>query len=302
MARLRQDKRTFRDTLRALPWLAPVLLLFAGIVVYPMGLMVYNSTRTISRIGVDKGSAGFDNFAHVLSDPALPRVLLNTVIWVVSVVVLTILISLALANFLNKVFPGRQLVRLAVIIPWAASVVMTTTVIYYALEPKLGIGQQFLHDIGLTESTDYGFTKQPVPAFTIAILVAVFVSLPFTTYTILAGHAAIGHDVIEAARVDGASRTRIYFSIILPQLKSAIAVATTINIINVFNNLPILQVLTGSIPGNAADTTTTLLFKYIRNRGHLDWASALSVINLIIMVVLIGFYLYFTKPMKGVDD
>ena len=82
----------------------------------------------------------------------------------------------------------------------------------------------------------------------------------------------------------------------------AIATATTINIINVFNNIPILQVMTGSIPGTQADTTTTLLFKYIRTRGHLDWASALSVLNLVIMVILIGIYLYFTQPMKGVDD
>ncbi|MBN9644776.1 carbohydrate ABC transporter permease [Corynebacterium mendelii] len=302
MARVSQDKRTLKDTGRALPWLAPVLVLIAGIVIYPMALMVYNATRKISRIGTDKGSAGLDNFKHVLTDPALPRVLLNTAIWVFSVVVLTIIISLFLASFLNKVFPGRQLVRLAVIIPWAASVVMTTTVVYYALEPKLGIGQQFLYDLGIIDSTDYGFTKQPVPAFIIAIVVAVFVSLPFTTYTILAGQGSIGKDVIEAARVDGASRTRIYFSVILPQLKPAIATATTINIINVFNNIPILQVMTGSIPGTAADTTTTLLFKYIRVRGHLDWASALSVINLVIMVVLIGIYLYFAKPMKGVDD
>ena len=288
--------------LRALPWIAPVLVLIAAIVAYPVGLMVWNSTRKISRIGRDKGFVGLDNYAKVLHDPALPRVLANTAIWVIAVVVITIVLSLALANFLNKAFPGRRLVRLAVIIPWAASVVMTTTVVYYSLQPKLGLAQQFLKDIGLTSRTDLGITSQPIPAFLVAIAVAVFVSLPFTTYTLLAGHQAITNDVLEAARVDGASKVRTYFSIILPQLKPALATATTINIINVFNNIPILQVMTGAIPGNSADTTTTLLFKYIRARGHVDWASALSVLNLVLMIVIIGIYLALAKPMRGVED
>ncbi|KWZ75293.1 MAG: sugar ABC transporter permease [Winkia neuii] len=296
----RKNKRA--GLLSALPWLAPVLILIGAIVAYPMALMVWNSTRKITRIGRDKGSVGLANYTRVLHDPALGRVLVNTAIWVIVVVALTIVLSLALANFLNKAFPGRRLVRLAVIIPWAASVVMTTTVVYYSLQPKLGIAQQFLKDIGITSRTDLGITSRPIPAFIVAIGVAIFVSLPFTTYTILAGHQAIGADVLEAARVDGASPSRTYFSIILPQLKPAIATATTINIINVFNNIPILQVMTGAIPGNSADTTTTLLFKYIRARGHVDWASALSVLNLVLMIVIIGIYLVLAKPMQGVDE
>ncbi|MDY6082788.1 MAG: sugar ABC transporter permease [Actinomycetaceae bacterium] len=299
---MKNARGAWHETLKALPWLAGVLLLIAVIVVYPIFLMMFNSTRTITRIGIDKGSAGLKNFVTVLSDPALPRVMLNTTVWVVAVVVLTIVFSLALANFLNKTFPGRRIVRMAVIVPWAASVVMTSTTVYYMFQPKLGIAQQFLKDIGLTDRTDLGITAKPVPAFIVAILVAVFVSLPFTSYTILAGYSAIGQDVIEAARVDGASRSRTYFSIVLPQLKPAIATATTINIINVFNNIPILQIMTGSIPGYEADTTTTLLFKYIRVRGHVDWASALSVINLVVIIAIIAIYLAVAKPMKGVDE
>ncbi|MDO5672571.1 MAG: sugar ABC transporter permease [Actinomycetaceae bacterium] len=297
-----KDTRTLRDTMRALPWLFPVLLLIASIVVYPTGVMIFNSTRKISRSGVDKGPIGFENYHKVLENAALPRVLMNTTIWVISIVVLTIVISLALAQFLNKPFPGRRLVRIAVIVPWAASVVMTTTTIYYGLEPKFGIIQQLFHDLGFTSSIETGFTKQPLPAFIIAIMVAVFVSLPFTTYTILAGLQSVPKDVLEAARVDGAGRMRTYFSIVLPQLRPAVATAATINIINVFNNLPILKVLTGAIPGNKADTTTTLIFKMIEARGRIDLASALSVINFLIVLVLIAIYLVVVKPMKGVDE
>lgn len=254
------------EALAALPWLAGVLVLIAGVVVFPAGYMVWNAFRDISEFGTDRGGAGLENFDRVAALTALPRVLLNTVVWVVGVVLVTVLVSLALAQFLNKAFPGRRLVRLAVIVPWAASVVMTATVFYYGLDPFYGIMNKAMVDLGILD-TPFGFTKQPVPAFLVAMGIAVFVSLPFTTYTLLAGLQAIPDDVLEAARIDGAGKVATYRLIVLPMLQPAIAVATIINIINVFNSLPILRTITGSIPGYDADTTTTLIFKQI-GRAH----------------------------------
>ncbi len=51
-----------RDLVRALPWIAPALVLIIGVVLFPAGVMFYNSTRKISLSGLDKGSVGFDNF------------------------------------------------------------------------------------------------------------------------------------------------------------------------------------------------------------------------------------------------
>ncbi|MDO8145637.1 MULTISPECIES: carbohydrate ABC transporter permease [unclassified Isoptericola] len=272
------------------------------IVLFPAGYMIYNSTREISQSGVDRGAVGLANYLDIFANSALPRVLLNTVVWVVVVVALTVVLSLALANFLDKQFPGRQLVRLAVIVPWAASVVMTSTVVYYSLQPNYGIVNHFLADIGILDVGDYGFTRNVVPAFIVAILVAVFVSLPFTTYTILAGLQSIPHSIVEAARMDGAGPVRTYFSVILPQLRPAVAVATIINIINVFNNVPIIRIMTGSIPGYDADITTTLIFKLIQTDRRVDLASALSVVNFAIVVLVIVAYMRIVKPMKGVDE
>jgi multiple sugar transport system permease protein len=224
---------------------------------------------------------------------------LNTVIWVVVVVSLTVVISLALAQFLNKPFPGRTLVRMAVIVPWAASVVMTTTVFYYAMDPNYGIFNKFLVDIGVLEE-GFGFTKNAVPAMAVAIVIAVFVSIPFTTYTILAGLQAVPGETLEAARMDGAGRWRTYISVILPQLRGAVAVAVLINIINVFNNLPILKIITGSIPGYSADTLMTYIFKILQFDRRLDISSALSVVNFVIVLVIVAIYVKTVKPMKEV--
>ncbi|KQR39888.1 carbohydrate ABC transporter permease [Microbacterium sp. Leaf159] len=290
-----------KDLLQALPWIAPALLLIIGVVLFPAGVMFFNSTRDISLSGLDKGSVGFDNFVTVFTFAEFWPIIFRTIIWVVAVVTFTVLISLGLAQILNKAFPGRQIVRMAVIVPWAASVVMTTMVFYYSLEPYFGVFNKFLYDIGLSDdAVGYGWTKNPATAFAWSIVIAIFVSLPFTTYTILAGLQTVPADTLEAAKMDGAGPTRTYWTVVVPQLRSALAVAILINIINVFNSLPILKVMTGSIPGYGADTIMTMIFKYIELQKKVDVASALSVVAFLIVIVIVAIYVKAVKPMKEV--
>ncbi|GLU89224.1 sugar ABC transporter permease [Agromyces sp. NBRC 114283] len=290
-----------RDLVKALPWIAPALALILGVVLFPAGVMFFNSTRDISQSGVDKGSVGFDNYVEVFSFPYFWPIFLRTIVWVVVVVVFTVLISLGIAQILNKAFPGRRIVRLVVIIPWAASVVMTTMVVYYGLEPYFGVINKFLVDVGLIDTPEgYGWTRNPTTAFIWSIVIAIFVSLPFTTYTILAGLATVPSDTIEAAKMDGASPARTYFTVVLPQLRGALSVAVLINIINVFNSLPILKVMTGSIPGYDADTIMTMIFKYIQNQHKVDVASALSVVAFLIVIVIVAVYVKVVKPTREV--
>lgn len=272
-----------------------MLILIAAIVAFPAGYMLWTSTRDLSAYGQDRGPAGFANFRRLFAIDELGSILVHTVVWVLAVVVITLVASAALAQFLNQDFPGRTAVRLAILVPWAASVVMTTTIFEYMLDPDVGIANRFLVDIGVLDR-GFGFTKQAGPAFLVAIGVAVFVSIPFTTYTILAGLQSIPGEIDEAGRVDGASSWQRYLYLTLPQLRPAMAVATIINIINSFNSLPILQVLTGSIAGFSADTTTTLTFKLIRQNQQVATAASMSVLNFGLILVIIAIYVKLIRP------
>jgi multiple sugar transport system permease protein len=294
----RQARR--QSTLQALPWLAPALLLIGGVVIFPVGFMIYTSFRDISRFGKDRGWAGVDNYVRVFGLDPLATVLTNTVVWTVGSVVATVVISLGLAQFLNKRFPGRRILRMVIIVPWAASVVMTSTVFVYGLDPFYGIINKLLVDVGILDEP-YGFLKNATSGFLSAMVVAVFVSVPFTTFVVLSGLQTIPHDVLEAASIDGAGKVATYWQVVFPMLRPALAVAAIINIINVFNSLPILKTMTGSIPGNDADTTTTFMFKLIQNDRQIDTASALSVVNFVVIVVVIGVYLKVVKPMREVS-
>lgn len=298
-----------RDLGRALPWVLPGLVLIFGVVLFPAGYMIYTSTRQISKVGVDRGGVGLANYQTLFGLPDLPGVLLRTLIWVITVVLGTMAISLLLAHFLNKAFPGRTIVRLILIIPWAASVLMTTMVVYYMFEPNYGLVNNLLMRISqhvdflsIFANGDYGFTKRMPAAFILAIVVAIFVSLPFTTYTILAGYQSVPKDIIESACVDGATPGQTFRQVTLPLLRPALMVASIINIINVFNSYPILKVLTGQMPGFGADTTTTMMFKILQTNQRPDVAAALSAVNFGIVILVIAGYMWLVKPLKEVDE
>src|SRR5579875_1080254 len=248
----RRTLRRFGSATAPLLWVGPAVALIAVVVIWPVVEMFRTSFRNISPDGFDLGSAGGKNYTNLFNEPDFTSVLLRTVVWVVVVVAVTMVLSLLLAQLFNARFPGRRVARWALIAPWAASVMMTSLVFRWALDANNGVINVFLHDLGLVKfnSNESDWLGRPTSAFIWMMVVAIFVSLPFSTYAILAGMQAIPSDVYEAARVDGASHTRIYLSITLPLLRPSLIVAALINVINVFNSFPIIWEMTRGGPGH----------------------------------------------------
>jgi multiple sugar transport system permease protein len=273
-----------------LPWITPMLVLILAIVLWPVYEMGRTSVLEISGSGLTKGFAGLENYRELFSNPNLLGAVSRTLFWVVTVVAITIFISLFLAQLLNAKFPGRRFVRYALIVPWAASVIMTATSFRWMLDGYYGILNRILLDLGLVEEAiDWmGSAETSMPWL---MVVAVFVSLPFTTFVILAGLQTVPGEVYEAAKVDGASARKTYFSITFPLLKTSLFIATVINLINVFNQFPIIWVMTGGGPGYTTDTTTTLMYKLAFRSQEIGQSAALSVVNFGIILIFVLIYI-----------
>jgi multiple sugar transport system permease protein len=287
-----RDRRPIRRRLAPLPWLLPAVALIAIVVLWPIVTMVQTSMQNISSLGIVIGPAGSKNFSTLFSDPNLPSILVRTVIWVVAIVAITMLISLALAELFNQRFPGRRVARWALIAPWAASVMMTALIFRWMLQADSGVINVFLHQLGLVNfnTAESAWLGRPDSAMVWMIGVAVFVSLPFTTYTLLAGLQTIPGDLFEAAKVDGASHWQTYRRITLPLLRPAFLVAMLINVINVFNSFPIIWEMTRGQPGY--DTNTTTVFMYNLKTSFIGEAAAMSIVNFGLIVLIILFFLW----------
>jgi multiple sugar transport system permease protein len=261
-------------------------------VLYPAVLLIQASLSQYSVTGLYQGGVGARNYERLVVQEALPTVVGNTVVWVAVVVGVTLVISLALAQFLNLEFPGRRVVRWALIVPWAASLVMTSKLFVWIYDYYFGVLNHALTRVGvLSAPVDWLGDDQTVMGAMIAV--GVFVSLPFTTYVLLAGLQTIPGEVYEAARVDGASAWRTYRSVTLPLLRPALLVATVLNIIYVFNSFPIVWTLNDRNPGFGHDTTITYMYKIAFKSSLRDvgLAAALGVVNVVAILLAVLVYL-----------
>ncbi|MES9608957.1 sugar ABC transporter permease [Actinomadura sp. NPDC048032] len=282
-------RRTGR-ALAPLPWLAPSLALIAIVVLWPVIEMVRTSLQKISSSGVTLGYRGGGNYTDLFGEDDLVPVVLRTLLWVAGVVVVTMVLSLALGQLLNARFPGRRVVRWAVIVPWAASVLMTSLIWKWMLDNYSGLVNRVLLDLHVIDEP-VNWLAHPGQAMLWMMWVAVFVSLPFTSFVILAGLQTIPADVYEAARVDGAGSVRTYVAITLPLLRPAVLIASIINVINVFNSFPIIWAMTGGGPGSKTDTTTTFMYKLAFYDQNVGESGAMAVVNFALILVMVLLYL-----------
>jgi multiple sugar transport system permease protein len=287
-----------KKALAPLPWIGPAVLLIGVVVLWPVVVMVWSSFLKIRRTGIVKGSNGTDNYTKLFDEPFFVDVLWNTVVWVTVVVAVTLVLSLALAQLFNQHFPGRRFARWAMIVPWAASVFMTAVVFKWMLHESHGAINTLMVDLHLLDEGKDWLGK-PATAMPWMMIVAVFVSLPFTTYTLLAGLQTVPGEVYEAAKIDGASTWRTYLSITLPLLRPAILVAIVINLINVFNSFPIIWAMTNGGPGY--ETATTTVFMYQLKSSDIGESAAMSVANFAMIVVMVVFFLFVSRWNKETD-
>jgi len=283
--------------LSALPWIGPALILILLVVIWPVIELIRTSFTDISLAGSLLDFNGLTNYRDLLANVDLYPVAKRTLLWVFGIVFFTVLLSLPLAQLINQNFPGRKYVRWAMIFPWAASVVMTSMIWTWILDAYSGELNLTLTQLGLiSEPVDW--INNPGSSFYFLMWVAVFVSVPFTSFVLLAGLQSIPSDIIEAASVDGATAWQIYRRIKFPLLRNSLLIATIINLINVFNSFPIIWVMTRGGPGYDTDTTTTFAYKLAFIESNMGQSTALGVFNFMIIMVIVGFYLRITKATR----
>ena len=295
----RRRRRRLPRRLEPLVWLAPSLILIAGIVLYPVFEMVRTSLFDVNLSGLTTRFVGLRNFERVLSDGSFLQVLGNSAKWVGLIVGLTMLISLALAQLLNERFPGQRWVRWALIVPWATSLVITASAWKWMLHFYYGIINGALMKVGLLDEPR-DWLGDPNTSFYAMILVGIIASIPFTTYVILAGLQGIPGELYEAAKVDGAGAWRTYLAVVLPLLRPALVVAAVLNAIYTFNSFPVIWIMTGGGPGTQTDTTATWVYKLAFKDRAVDEAAALSVLNVCLLFVITFAYMAWLRRREGV--
>lgn len=271
-------------------WLLPSLILMAVFVVFPICIVFRIAFSEVSKSGLVGGFIGFKNFADAISLPAFKTVMLNTLYWVVSVVLLSTVIGFIVAMVLNQEFKGRKIARAIVVFPWATSLVIQASVWNYIIKYEYGNLNNILLNLGIIKEAINWRSSYQIE-FIWECGVGIFVTIPFVTFCVLSGLQSIDKSLYEAADIDGASFWDKLFHITIPLVKPSLTVSTVLNIIYVFNSFPIIYTMTKGAPANKTDTLVTFLYMlnfYDRKKGP---ATALSVIGFLVLCLCAGIYM-----------
>ncbi len=147
--RLMMDKILVRHKWEPYLWLLSSVLLMAIFVVFPIAIVFKISFSSSTKTGMVTGWAGFDNFISAVKDPAFPTVMLNTLYWVLSVVILSTVIGFAVAMLLNSKFHGRKIARSITVFPWATSLVIQASAWNYIIKYEYGNLNNVLLNLGI---------------------------------------------------------------------------------------------------------------------------------------------------------
>ena len=274
-------------------WIAPSIILMAIFILVPIIFVFRMAFSDVSKTGKIRGFNGIQNFIDVTNNPEFARVLINTLVWTVVVVVLSTVLGFILALILNNKFRGRKIARAIVVFPWATTLVIQASVWSFIINKDYGALNTLLKTLGIIQ-TNINWTPTPEAFFAWEMACGIFVTIPFVCFTALSGLQSIDSSYYEAAIVDGANYWQKLFNITIPLVKPSLTVATVLNIIYVFNSFPIVWTITKGDPANRTDTLVTYLYKLAFYNGKQGEAAAVSVIGFLILLVCASVYMVST--------
>jgi multiple sugar transport system permease protein len=278
---------------RLLPYwlLIPAFVIVLVTTIYPLAYSFITSFRAwdLTQSRRPEGFVGVENYVYAASEAQFLNSLWVTFIFVITSVVLTVVLAMALALLLRRKGPMHTFTRIVLILPFAMSPALIGVSYRFMFNPEFGViakglGAMFPALEGVPWLAD------PTLAMGILVLTDVWHWTPYMTFMCLGGLASIPRETEEAARIDGASNLRIVFGIILPQMRGVILVMAVLKTIFALKMFDQVVTLTGGGPGTSTETLAYFIFNVGFRWFDMGYASALAWILTAIMMVISMWY------------
>jgi multiple sugar transport system permease protein len=289
-----EDRRVLAPALIA-PAVLFVLLLVGG----PLVLSVYLSLTDATAGALTGRFVGFDNFTAQWSDPNFQTALRNTIFFTVASNAIVIVGAATLAHFLIRDFRGKWILRLLVLMPWAAPVALSTIGWLWIYDSLFSVVNWTLSRLHLVNAfTPPQWLGQPNLAMASIISVHAWRLLPFATVIMIAGLASIPKEVDDAARVDGATGLKKLFYVTLPLQLPIALIAVLFGIVFTATDMAVVYILTRGGPFNSTQMLPMWAFQTGIGAGSLGPGAAVALYLLPLLAVVTVLMLYFAKRVE----
>lgn len=287
-ARVVASDRTIAENRLGLKLVAPAVVLMVVVTAYPMIQALYLSLfRYRLTVPDDKSFVGLGNYWVVLTDGLFWKDTVNTVVIMVVTVVIELVIGFAFAMVMHRIIFARGLMRTAILIPYGIITVVSGFTWQFAFSLNNGFVNGWFHWLPWigTQTNWYGDHWHAM----FAIMVSeIWKTTPFMSLLLLAGLSQVSEDMLEAAKVDGATWFQRLFKVILPNMRAAIMVAVLFRALDAFRIFDNIFVMTKGAQNT--ESSSFLTYRQVIEQFQLGMGSALSVL-LFLAVLLIAFLL-----------
>ena len=262
---------------------APALVLMLLVTAFPMLRALYLSLFTYSLTAPDdREFVGLANYATALSDGLFWRDTVNTVGIMIVTVAFELVIGFAFAMVMHRVIFARGVIRTSILIPYGVITVVSGFAWQFAFSNTNGFVNSWLPFVG----DDFNWFAEYQSSMIAIMASEIWKTTPFMSLLLLAGLAQVSDDMLEAAKVDGASWWQRLFKVILPNMRAAIMVAVLFRALDAYRIFDNIFVMTAG--ANNTESISFLTYRQVIEQFQLGIGSALSVL-LFLSVLVVAF-------------
>ena len=277
-------ERRSRFWAAALPYflIAPTVFFVAVFTLWPLLHVAYGSLFAENQAVQVPQFIGLENYSALFSDAGFQGVILNTVIYVVVTVPISVFLALVLALLLNRKFRALGLYRLAFFYPAVLPMVSAATIFLFMYTPGYGLLNVFIEFFHIPSQNWLG---DPNLALTALMILGIWKQTGYFMLFFLAGMQGLPQDIFESAKLDGANILQSTRYLTLPLLMGTTLFVTTIAVINAFETVDQVYIMTGGGPVNSTSMLLFNLWQTLFSYLDVGKASAISVILIAVLLI-----------------
>ncbi len=282
-----------REPLTAYAFLLPSLIGLAGFTIYPLLNSFYLSFQRWDMLS-DMHFIGLRNYQRLIDDSDFYKIISNTGIYTISVVLITLVLALLLAILLNQKLHARAIFRTTFFLPVVTSLTALSALWLWLYDPEFGLANWLLRTAGLPTSR---WMNSPQSALSAIIIMMIWQTLGYDIIIFLAGLQNIRRDLYEAASLDGAGTWALFQHVTLPLLSPTLVFLIITSTIQAFRVFDPVYVMTAGLGGPANSTATLVFYLYRQAFYNLEagYASAIAFVVVAVAMAFTALQLYLSR-------
>ena len=222
---------------------------------------------------------GFDNYKAIFTEPVFTQILVNTIVYALSVTFFAVIIPLLIANIINSKIKGAEWFKTIYFIPFITPAVVIAIVWSWIFDPNIGA-------INTLFKTHLEWLFDTRLAMPVLIFVSVWKLIGYNVILFLTGFTAIPQSIFEAAKIDGAGTYETFWNITLPLLKPTTYFVTLVTAISSFQVFDLIYVMTSGGPNDSTNVIVYSIYKYAFEYFDIGKACALAYILFVVIFIL----------------